>query len=110
HFDFSGRPDAWAGKGGLLAVPIVLLGLYALLTLIGRAPHLYNYPVEITPENARTQYLLARALLAELKATICVALAYLAWAAAAVARGARESLDPWFLVVMLAVVTGLLAK
>jgi len=110
HFDFSGRPDAWGSKGVFLVLPIVLLVLYALLTLLSRVPHIYNYPVPITPENAPTQYRLARGLLAEMKAVISVAFAYLTWSVTAVARGFREDLGAWFLFTLLLALAGLLAK
>lgn len=110
HFDAFGRPDAWGRKGTVLVLPAILLILYALLTLLARVPHVYNYPVAITPENARTQYRLARIMLTEMKAAVSLAFAYLAWAVAAVARGAREDLGPWFLLALLALIAGLLAK
>lgn len=101
HFDFSGQPDAWGSKGMLVVLPIILLVLYALLTLLARVPHVYNYPVAITPENARTQYRLARSLITEMKAVTSLALAYLTWGVIAVARGAREDLGEWFLLALL---------
>lgn len=63
HFGFSGAPNAYGGKGSLLALPIVSICLAVLLTVLSHYPHIYNYPWPITAENAPRQYYLARRLL-----------------------------------------------
>lgn len=68
HFGLDGQPDAWGEPGSLFVVPAIALVLWIGLTLLDRIPHAFNYAVEITGENAETQYVLAKALLAVLKA------------------------------------------
>jgi uncharacterized membrane protein len=63
HYGFSGRPNAYGGKGFLLVMPVLSIFLAGLLMLVGRYPHTYNYPWPITKENALRQYHLARLLL-----------------------------------------------
>lgn len=76
HYGLSGAPNAYGGKGSLLILPILTIGLSALLTILCRYPHRYNYPWPITPENAPRQYYLARLLLRwitlELVCTFCI--------------------------------------
>src|SRR6266699_5384289 len=60
HYGFSGAPNAYGGKGSLLALPIVCICLAVLLTVLSRCPRRYNYRWPITAENAPRQYSLAR--------------------------------------------------
>lgn len=56
HYNFNGEPDAWGSKNLIF----VLLGIqtfqYGLLTLIAKYPHMHNYMVKITLENAVEMY------------------------------------------------------
>lgn len=56
HFDIHGHADAFGNKKHVwfvLAIPTLLT---CLLFWINQYPHLFNYPVKITPENAFSQY------------------------------------------------------
>lgn len=70
HFGFTGQPDAWGARGTLLLLPLIGWVMYLSLLALTRVPHLYNYPVAITPENAETQYRLARRLVLALAAVV----------------------------------------
>lgn len=76
HFGLGGQPDAWGDKVTILLMPAVAAIMFAVLTAVSRYPHTFNYPVPITSENARRQYLLGRSLLVWLKAEICWLLAF----------------------------------
>lgn len=59
HFNLNGEADAHGSKISLLLLPV-----FPVLATIGmnwliRYPHLFNYPVKITEENALRQYTLA---------------------------------------------------
>lgn len=77
HFGFSGQPDAWGDKLTIWLLPAVATILFIVLAAVSRYPHTFNYPVRITEENARRQYLLARSLLVFLKAEICWLFAFI---------------------------------
>ena len=76
HFGLGGLPDAWADKVTIWMMPAVAAIIFAVLTAVSRYPHTFNYPIAITSENARRQYLLGRGLLVWLKAEICWLLAF----------------------------------
>ncbi|MEP6489989.1 DUF1648 domain-containing protein [Microcoleus vaginatus GB2-A3] len=76
HFGLGGLPDAWGDKVTIWIVPAVAAIIFAVLTAVSRYRHTFNYPVPITSENARRQYLLGRSLLVWLKAEICWLLAF----------------------------------
>ena len=71
HFGDRGLADAWGDKVTIWILPAVAAIIFAVLTAVSRYPHTFNYPVPITSENARQQYLLGRGLLVWLKAEIC---------------------------------------
>ena len=71
HFGDRGLADAWGDKVTIWIVPAVAAIIFAVLTAVSRYRHTFNYPVRITSENARRQYLLGRGLLVWLKAQIC---------------------------------------
>ncbi|MEG4235685.1 DUF1648 domain-containing protein [Microcoleus sp. Pol11C3] len=76
HFGYRGLADAWGDKVTIWIVPAVAAIIFAVLTAVSRYGHTFNYPVPITYENARRQYLLGRGLLVWLKAEICWLLAF----------------------------------
>jgi uncharacterized membrane protein len=76
HFGYRGLADAWGDKVTIWLMPAVAAIIFAVLTAVSRYPHTFNYPVPITSENARRQYLLGRSLLVWLKAEICWLLAF----------------------------------
>ena len=76
HFGDRGLADAWGDKVTIWIVPAVAAIIFAVLTAVSRYPHTFNYPVPITSENARRQYLLGRGLLVWLKAEMCWLLAF----------------------------------
>lgn len=71
HFGLGGQPDALGDKIAIWMLPAVATMIFVVLTAVSRYPHTFNYPVRITEQNARRQYLLARSLLVWLKAEIC---------------------------------------
>lgn len=105
HFDLYGRPDRWGSASGSVALPIVATLVVLLLTLVGRVPHLFNYPLTITLANHRYQYTLAVRLLRVL--ALCIVLVFglvltMVWLSAAgqVAPGI------WLMLPILALVFG----
>lgn len=79
HFGISGAPDAWGDKSSLLLLPAISILLYLTMTILGRFPGIYNYPVTITESNYVIQYYLARSLLAWIKAEIVWLFVWLNW-------------------------------
>ncbi len=70
HFNFAGKIDSYGSRGTIFLLPAIGTAIYAVFTLLTFFPHIYNYPVKITPENAAAQYRLAVSLLRYLKAGI----------------------------------------
>lgn len=108
HFGLSGRPDAWAGRGSVLALPVLSVVLYGALTLVQRLPgRWYNYPVTITEENRDRQERLARDLIRWLKAALMGLFAHLTVGLLRTALGEAAGLGAWTVPSWIGVMVGL---
>ncbi|MBL7850082.1 MAG: DUF1648 domain-containing protein [Cyclobacteriaceae bacterium] len=97
HFDASGTPDDYRGKTFTWILPMASVVVYLGLTWLGRRPHRLNYPVTITPTNAKAQYENAAWLIAWIKCLIAVSLALLIYFQQRVGLGLTDGLPGWFL-------------
>ena len=109
HFGASGLPDAWGDRPSLLLLPVIGVVLFAVLSVVERIPQLANYPVAVTPENAKALYRLGRQLVATLRLTMTSILAYIFWASVRVAQGEARGLSAWFLPATLIAIGGTIA-
>jgi hypothetical protein len=104
HFDGAGRVNGWGPKGTFFLLPAVGAALFAVMTILNRFPHIFNYPLPITPQNARAQYVLATRLLRCIKAAIMAIFAMLEYFIYRGAAGGGMCLGAWFLPFTLALV------
>ena len=72
HFGINGQPDSWGSKNMLFIISGIATVLYLFLTIMSKKPHLFNYPVIITEENAKRQYKLAIEFLSIIKFSVIV--------------------------------------
>lgn len=57
HFDINGNPDGWSKKAMLWILPAIFVGTVVMLQVISKmSPDNFNYPVQITEENAAYYY------------------------------------------------------
>lgn len=97
HFGAAGSPDAYGSKGNVTLPAVLALVMYVLFSLVQRtSPRKYNYPVDISADNAVEHYRAARQWLAVVKVAICLALACGTWLTVQVALGHRQGLGVWF--------------
>jgi len=101
HFNGRGEPDGWGGKGFLWFLPVLGLGIYALMTFLNKSPHTFNYPVQITEENAEWQYTLATRAIRFLKAVICLSFALITWFMIKTATDEAQGLPTWLFILLL---------
>ncbi len=100
NFGGDGTPEAWGDKTSLLIVPAVSIFLYAGLTFLNKFPHIFNYPVPITEENASKQYQLAKSLISALKFTTTGLFLYIQLQTINVAKEVQDGLGTSFLVLI----------
>lgn len=106
HFNAAGEPDGYGGRASLFLLPATGTFMYILMTVLEFFPHIYNYPVTITPENAESQYRLATRLLRILKTVILILFSFISWMSIRSATGESEGLGKMFLPVFIILTFG----
>jgi len=106
HFDISGKPDSTGSKLTILLFPAIGILIYAMLTVLNRFPHTFNYPVPITEANAYRQYQIAVGLIRWLKLELVWEFAFIEWQIILAASGKALGLNVAFLLIILLVVFG----
>ena len=94
HFNARGEADGWGSRNFIWFLPSLSLLLWIGLTFLERVPHLFNFPVQITEENAERQYKNARMMSVLLKTEIIAFLTYTCWKTIEDAKVA-ESVSGW---------------
>ena len=106
HFAANGQADAWGSRATLWILPSAAAFIAALLTVLCRWPHRFNYAFAITMENAERQYQIAVALMHWLKLEIAALFSYLTWATVNVALGHASGLNGALMAITLAAIFG----
>lgn len=93
HFDGSGNVNGYGHKSGIWLVPAIALGTYVFLWLLNKIPHQFNYTVEITEENAHSQYQMATRLMRIINVTMVVFFAYITYTMVKAGLGGAERIN-----------------
>lgn len=109
HFSLSGTPDATGPKSYVFFLPMLMVLLYAIVTWLARIPHVLNYPVDITPSNAKAQYENAAITLRILMTIILVQFSYITFAKINIAAGHSSALSGWILTGSISLIFAILA-
>jgi uncharacterized membrane protein len=104
HYNGAGEADGFGGKANFLTLPIIATILFVGLTLLNRVPHIFNYPTNITKENAIRQYTIATRLIRYLKLILVVIIGFIAFRTIQNANGQMDGLGTWFLPLTLGIV------
>ncbi|WP_164668043.1 DUF1648 domain-containing protein [Virgibacillus doumboii] len=106
HFNAQGEADDWGNKVTVLIMPGVALVSFIIMYFVTKAPHVYNYTVEITEENAPRLYPLARTFMATINFEMVAILSYIAWGMVQSAKsGTGLGMSFIFFVIVVPVVT-----
>jgi uncharacterized membrane protein len=97
HFNGAGQADGFGGKGNILTLPLIATILFVGLTILKKFPHVYNYPTNITADNALKQYTNATRLIRYLKFIIVVIFGLIALQTIRNVKGETNGLGVWFL-------------
>ncbi len=103
HFDASGNVNGHGSKATLFILPGIGTGMFFLFILLNRAPHMFNYPITITGENAARQYALATRLIRLLNTGILLSFAVIVYGIINIGNGI--SIGMWMLPMILIITT-----
>lgn len=72
HFNLKGVADDYGSKATMFILPSVATAIYILITVLNQYPHIFNYMVKITADNAEKQYSFATRMLRVVKLIVIV--------------------------------------
>ena len=97
HFNGSGKADGFGSKANILALPIISTVIFIGLTILNKFPQVFNYPTNITKENANQQYTNATRLVRYLKLAVVVIFGLIVYKTIQSTHGQSDGLGIWFL-------------
>ena len=97
HYNGAGQADGFGGKATILTLPLIATILFIGLTILNKFPHVFNYPTNITQDNAFRQYTNATRLIRYLKLIIVFIFGLIAFKTIQNANGKADGLGVWFL-------------
>lgn len=97
HYNGAGVADGFGDKQSIFALPLLATVLFTGLGILNTFPHAFNYPIEITPENALRQYTVATRMIRWLKVVMALIFGAISYQTIQYAMGAGEGLGAWFL-------------
>lgn len=77
HFNSQGEADDWGHKAFVFLTPIFTIALFVPLYIVSKKPHIFNYPIEITKNNASRIYPVARLFMTILNFECALIFSYL---------------------------------
>lgn len=102
HFNASGHADGYGNKSTFFILPVIGTLIFILLSVLNKYPHIFNYPVNITEENAYRQYSNATRLVRYIKFSVEFTFLVIVWGIIQTAHGKSGGLGVWQLPLTLA--------
>jgi uncharacterized membrane protein len=96
HFNAAGEVNGYGNKASIFILPVTGLVVFIGMTILNRFPHIFNYPVNITLENAEKQYLNATRTVRYLKSIIVITFLIIEYQTIQTVTGKSEGLGVWF--------------
>jgi len=97
HFNGMGNPDNYGGKGMIWLLPCITVVMFTGLSIINLFPFTFNFPVNITEENAPRLYRHAMRSIRILNLMLVLLFFYLTWQTITLAGGKSSGLGFLFL-------------
>jgi uncharacterized membrane protein len=104
HYNAAGIADGFGEKWMILTLPLVATVLFTGLTILNKFPHIFNYPKDISTENALRQYTNATRLIRFLKLIIVIIFGLISYQTIRETKGQTEGLGMWFLPVTIGLI------
>lgn len=99
HYNALGKPDAWAGRGSILILPILGVILYTAITVLEQFPTIWNTGVEVTEKNQYRVLTVLKGLIVMTKFSVIIGFSYITFC-----EIKSENLGSWFLLAFLSLI------
>lgn len=100
HFNGSGEPDGYGSKNTIWMLPIIATTMYIGLFILNKYPHMHNYMINITKENAFKNYQFSTRTVRVVNFLCVLLLAYVTYMIVESAFGKQFNLGTWFVPVV----------
>jgi len=97
HFDLKGAPDQYGHKRSIWLLPVIGIIIFLLLNHLRNKPETFNYPIEMTEENALFLYKSARRMVLCLNTFIILSFGYITFITIQTSLGKYAGLPIFFL-------------
>lgn len=97
HYNARGVADGYGSKAVYFILPVMATVLYFTLTALNKYPHIFNYMVKITAENAAVQYGIATRMLRLLKLALLIVFSLILLFIYLTAKGIDNNLGIWLM-------------
>lgn len=101
HFDAKGEHTDYGSKTFILILPAVATLMYLVFSIVNRYPHLHNYFINITEENAFKNYRFSTRMVRIVGMLTIILLAYITFQIVNGAKKETFTLGNWFLPVVI---------
>lgn len=103
HFNGKGQPDGYSSKSFILILPILATLMYIGLFILNKFPHMHNYMVNISEDNALKNYRFSTRVLRIVNFFVVLLFSYITYTIISSAKGNTLTLGKWFLPVVISV-------
>ena len=97
HYNGVGNADGFGNKTNILILPIIASILFVGITIINKFPYIFNYPTQITEENALRQFTNATRMLRFMKFILVILFGLFTFKTIKGANGQSFGHGVWFL-------------
>lgn len=101
HFNGSGEVDGHGSKMTIWLLPFISLIMFIGLFVLNKYPHIHNYMVNITKENALKNYKFSTRALRIVNFLCVVLFSYIQYAIISSTKNGNPSLGSWFLPIVI---------
>lgn len=108
HFNAAGSVDSYGSRATLWLLPGIGFALWLIMTILARFPYIFNYPVNISSDNAEIQYRLSTRMMRVLKTVILIMFSFISYRTIKIATGNSEGLGVVFLPLFLMITFGVI--
>ena len=103
HFNLAGKVDRYGDKSEILILPFVGTVIFIGITILNKFPHIFNYLVEITIDNALAQYQSATQMLRILKFVVILIFITITLLTINVSEQNGNEINPWLVPALIAI-------
>lgn len=101
HFNASGEPDGFGSKNTIWLIPTIATVMYIGLFILNKYPHIHNYMVNITEENALKNYRFSTRVVRIVNFLSALLMAYITYMIVESALGTKLEIGSWFIPVVI---------